>query len=249
MGDAFSDKAHVINMLNRTPGRGKPNDKSEARTMNFEQARANMVEQQIRTWEVLDQTVLDTVSAIPRDEFVPEAYRTLAYSDTAIPLGYGEEMMTPKLEARLLQSLNLSANDRVLEIGTGSGYLTALLAHLGGQVTSVEIRPALLETAKTKLNSHGFANVHTEQGDGIEGWKSREPFEAIVLTGSLATARPGIERQLTIGGRLFMVIGTNPVMEAYLVTRIGEEEFVSETLFETVLRPLVGGEEIPRFRF
>lgn len=217
--------------------------------MNFEQARLNMVEQQIRTWEVLDQAVLDAMSAIPRDEFVPEAYRTLAYTESAIALGYGEEMMTPKLEARALQSLNLGPGDRVLEIGTGSAYLTAALAHLAGHVTSIEIRPVFLETAKEKLDAHGFGNVHLEAGDGIDGWKAREPYEAIVLTGSVASTRPLIERQLTIGGRLFMVLGTNPIMEATLVTRVGEEEFVSESLFETVLKPLLGGAAKPRFQF
>jgi protein-L-isoaspartate(D-aspartate) O-methyltransferase len=217
--------------------------------MNFEQARLNMVEQQIRPWNVLDQAVLDTIEAIPRDEFVPEAYRTLAYSDTAIPLGYGEEMMTPKVEARLLQALNLAATDRVLEIGTGSGYLTALLAHLAGHVTSIEIGAAFVETANNLLDAHGIGNVELNEGDGIDGWKAREPFEAIVLTGSVATARPLIERQLTIGGRLFMVVGTSPVMEACLVTRVGEGEFSTEPLFETELKPLIGGEAKPRFQF
>ena len=218
-------------------------------SMNFEQARLNMVEQQIRTWEVLDQAVLDSITAIPRDKFVPESYRTLAYSDSGIPLGYGEEMMTPKVEGRLLQSLNLTPNDHVLEIGTGSGYLTALLGHLAGHVTSVEIRPAFLDSAQQKLKAYGPENVHFEEGDGIDGWRSREPFEAIVLTGSTATHRPVIKRQLSIGGRLFMVVGTSPVMEAYLITRVGDDEFVSESLFETDLKPLIGGEPKPRFQF
>lgn len=217
--------------------------------MNFEQARLNMVEQQIRPWEVLDQTVLDAVAAIPRDEFVPDAYRTLAYSDIAVPLGYGEEMMTPKLEARLLQSLNLDPNDRALEVGTGSGYLTALLAHLAGHVTSIEINPALLGSAEQKLAAHNFSNCHLEQGDGIDGWSERQPYEAIVLTGSVAGKVPAVERQLTIGGRLFVVIGSSPVMEACLVTRVGESEFTTESLFETDLKPLAGGETRARFNF
>jgi protein-L-isoaspartate(D-aspartate) O-methyltransferase len=217
--------------------------------MDFEQARENMVEQQIRTWDVLDQAVLDSISAIPRDEFVPEAYRTLAYSDSEIPLGYGEKMMTPKIEARLVQSLNLSSSDRVLEIGTGSGYLTALLAHRCAHVTTIEFRSVLLETAQQRLAQHGFGNILSEQGDGIDGCKSKEPFEAIALTGSVATKRPIIERQLTIGGRLFMVIGTGPAMEAHLITRVGESEFISEILFETVLDPLLGGEAQPQFQF
>ena len=208
-----------------------------------------MVEQQIRTWEVLDPAVLETISAIPRDEFVPAAYRTLAYSDTSIPLGYGEEMMTPKLEARLVQSLNLTAGDRVLEIGTGSGYLTAIMAQLAGHVTSIEIVPSFGESAISKLDAHGIGNVHLEQGDGIDGWKARDPFEAIVLTGSVATKRPLVERQLTIGGRLVMIIGTYPVMDVCLITRVGEAEFTTESLFETTLRPLAGGTAEPRFQF
>jgi len=217
--------------------------------MDFEQARFNMVEQQIRTWDVLDQNILDAVFAIPRDEFVPEDYRNLAYSDTAIPLGYGEAMMPPKLEARIVQSLNLLSTDRVLEVGTGSGYLTALLASRAGQVTTVELHPTLLEAARQRLVAHGFGHVNYEQGDGIDGWKALEPYEAIVLTGSLATQRPSIERQLTIGGRLFMVVGNSPAMEALLVTRVGENEFSTESLFETDLKPLVGGESTPQFRF
>lgn len=217
--------------------------------MDFEQARLNMVEQQIRTWDVLDQAVLDSIAAIPRDEFVPEAYRNLAYSDTEIPLGYGEAMMTPKLEARIVQALNLAASDRVLEIGTGSGYLTALLAHNCAQVTTVELHPTLLESANRRFEEHGITNVDCIEGDGIDGWKPREPFEAIALTGSLAVARPGIERQLTIGGRLFMITGAAPAMEALLVTRVGEDEFSTESLFETVLKPLVGGEGELKFKF
>ncbi|MFT4564714.1 MAG: protein-L-isoaspartate(D-aspartate) O-methyltransferase [Gammaproteobacteria bacterium] len=217
--------------------------------MDFEQARNNMVEQQIRTWEVLDQNVLDSISAIPRDEFVPEAYRTLAYSDTSIPLGYGETMMTPKLEARIVQTLNLGAKDRVLEIGTGSGYLTALLAHRSGHIVSVEILPRLSELAKKNLDAHGIHNVELFEGDAILGWSANEPYEAIVLTGSVAAPSPTIKHQLTIGGRLFMVIGTSPVMDAVLITRVGEHEFTTESLFETDLKPLTGGEAKSQFNF
>jgi protein-L-isoaspartate(D-aspartate) O-methyltransferase len=217
--------------------------------MNFEQARLNMVAQQIRTWDVLDQAVLDCIAAIPRDEFVPESYRTLAYSDSAIPLGYGETMMTPKIEARLLQSLNLQPNDRVLEIGTGSGYLTVLLGSLAGHVTSIEIRPAFLDSARKRLEAYGTGEVHLEEGNGIDGWESREPYEVIVLTGSVSAARPVIERQLAIGGRLFLIVGTSPTMEACLVTRMGDTEFIAESLFETDLKPLVGGEAQAQFQF
>lgn len=217
--------------------------------MNFEQARLNMVEQQIRTWDVLDQSVLDSVNKIPRDEFVPTPYRNLAYSDTCIPLGYDEAMMTPKLEARIVQALNLQASDRILEVGTGSGYLTALLANHGAHVTSVEIRATLSELAAARLEEHGINNVTIVQGDGIDGWKEQQPFEAIVLTGSIASDRPGIEKQLTIGGRLFVVVGSSPVMDAQLITRVGEDEYACESLFETDLKPLVGGESVAAFKF
>ena len=217
--------------------------------MNFAQARFNMIEQQIRTWDVLDQQVLDTLDALPRDEFVPPTYRNLAYSDTNIPLGYGEAMMTPKLEARIVQSLNLQASDRVLEVGTGSGYLTALLAHSAAHVTTIEMHETLLEGAQQKLRDHGINNFHAEQGDGLQGWKPREPYEAMVFTGSMATLPNDIAHQLTIGGRLFAVVGTGVVMEARLITRVGESEFSSESLFETQLKALIGAEARERFSF
>src|SRR3990170_2196080 len=152
--------------------------------MNLEKARHNMVEQQIRPWEVLDQDVLDLLYAVPREEFVPPAHRNLAFSDMEIPLGEGERMWAPKIEARALQALALKRTDRVLEIGTGSGYLTALLAHRGAQVYSVEIRPALAAFGRANLERHGSDNVTLEIGDAARGWPAQAPYDVIVLTGS-----------------------------------------------------------------
>ena len=217
--------------------------------MNFEQARFNMIEQQIRSWEVLDQAVLDAMTQVSRDQFVPAAYRTLAYSDTAIPLAEGQEMMTPKLEGRAVQSLALESSDRVLEIGTGSAYLTALLATLAGHVTSIEYHRALFDSAQQILKQQGFNNVALHHDDAINGWRANEPYEAIVLTGSLSDYPAEIEHQLTIGGRMFVVVGVSPIMDARLVTRVSDGEFSRESLFETDLIPLIGGEAKPKFQF
>jgi protein-L-isoaspartate(D-aspartate) O-methyltransferase len=217
--------------------------------MDFNQARFNMVEQQIRTWEVLDQTVLDTVMAIPRERFVPESYRLLAFSDIRIPLGGGRAMMTPKLEARLVQSLNLKPTDRVLEIGTGSGYVTALLAHLSQQVTTLELDPELSASAAQKLRSAGLTNVETIVGDGLLGHAAGAPFDAIAVTGSVAARQPALEAQLAVGGRMFVVVGTGPSMEALLITRVSASDVAVESLFEVELEALVGAEARPRFEF
>src|SRR5262245_4292346 len=157
--------------------------RSEVR-VNFEQARFNMVEQQIRTWEVLDQGVLDLLLTVRREDFVPASYRTLAFADLEIPLGDGERMWTPKLEAGVLQGVELKPDERALEIGTGSGYLTALLAMSCSEVTSVEIVPRLLAEADSKLAANGIRNVRLEQGDGARGW-GKEAYDAVVLTGSV----------------------------------------------------------------
>ena len=154
--------------------------------MNLEQARSNMVEQQIRTWEVLDQEVLELLYVVPREAFVPEKHRALAFSDLQIPIGEGERMWEPKLEARVLQEMHLKKTDRVLEVGTGSGYLTALLAHRAGRVHSVEIKPGLAQLGRRNLERHGADNVTLETGDGARGWPDHAPYDAIVLTGSAA---------------------------------------------------------------
>lgn len=217
--------------------------------MDFQQARFNMVEQQIRTWEVLDQAVLDALFAVPREHFVPEAYRQLAFSDTRIPLGMGQSMMTPKVEARMLQALNPGPRDRALEIGTGSGYVTALLAHFASSVVSVELYALFTEAAARRLRARDIGNVALITADGLAGYSAQGPYDVIAVTGSFAGRQPAIEAQLAVGGRLFMVVGTGPAMEAILVTRSSEQAFAVESLFETELEPLIGAETPPTFAF
>jgi protein-L-isoaspartate(D-aspartate) O-methyltransferase len=221
--------------------------------MNFEQARSNMVEQQIRTWEVLDQAVLDLLYVVPREDFVPSAYRTLAFADMEIPIEEGvkggERMMPPKLEARIVQELSPRKTERVLEIGTGSGYLTALLARRAAHVHSVEIRPALAAFGRGNLERHGADNVTLETGDAARGWPTRAPYDLIVLTGSTPALPKTLLEQLAPGGRLFAVIGVEPVMVARLVTCGAPGVFRSVELFDTLLAPLANAEQPPRFRF
>ena len=217
--------------------------------MNLEQARTNMVEQQIRTWEVLDQEVLDLLYVIPREEFVPPQHRALAFSDLELPLGEGERMWQPKLEARVLQELALKRTDRVLEVGTGSGYLTALMAYRAAEVCSVEIRAALADFGRRNLERHGADNVVLETGDAARGWARHAPYDAIVLTGSTPILPQGFLDQLAPGGRLFAVVGEAPAMQARLVTCAAPGASSSVDLFETVLRPLANAEQPRRFRF
>ena len=217
--------------------------------MNLEQARTNMVEQQIRTWEVLDQDVLDLLYLVPREEFVPAEHRALAFSDLEIPIGHNERMWQPKLEARVLQELNIRKTDRVLEVGTGSGYFTALLAHRGAQVHSVEINPALAEMGRRNLERHGADNIVLETGDAARGWPQHGPYDAIVLTGSTPVLPAAFLEQLAPGGRLFAVVGEAPAMAARLVVRGELGGSRATDLFETVIRPLVNAERPSRFKF
>jgi protein-L-isoaspartate(D-aspartate) O-methyltransferase len=217
--------------------------------MDVETARFNMVEQQIRPWDVLDANVLDVCTRVPRELFVPEAYRNLAFSDTSIPIGHAQHMMAPKVEARLLQALDVRSADRVLEIGTGSGYLCALLAALGAHVTSIELFEDLSARAKDNLKRSGVGNVKLHVGDGLEGWRTAEPYDVIAVTGSTPSRRPAIEQQLALGGRMFLVIGVAPVMEATLITRLTKDTWATESLFETELEALVGAETKPEFQF
>jgi protein-L-isoaspartate(D-aspartate) O-methyltransferase len=217
--------------------------------MNLEQARFNMVEQQIRTWEVLDQDVLDLLYVVPREDFVPAAHRSLAFSDMEVPIGEGERMWAPKMEARILQALALTRADRVLEVGTGSGYLTALMAHRAAQVTSVEIRPALAAFGRDNLERHGVDNLRLEVGDAARGWAAHAPYDVIVLTGSTPVLPGAFLQQLAPEGRLFAVVGDAPVMRARLITRAGDRGSTTVDLFETLIAPLVNCEHPPRFQF
>jgi protein-L-isoaspartate(D-aspartate) O-methyltransferase len=217
---------------------------------DYEQARFNMVEQQIRTWEVLDQRVLDLLFAVKREEFVPPAYKALAFADLELPLGNGARMWTPKMEARVVQELTLRTNDRVLEIGTGSGYLTALLASLSGDVTSVEIDSALAGDAAHRLARLGFANANArvDVGDGARGF-GNDTYDVIVLTGSTPLLPERFFEQLAPGGRLFAVVGEAPAMSARLVREDAPGARVPVDLFETVVAPLVNALAPARFEF
>ena len=217
--------------------------------MNFEQARANMVEQQIRPWEVLDQDVLDLLYTVPREDFVSAAYRNLAFTDMEVPIGEGERMWAPKIEARVLQDLAPRRSDRVLEVGTGSGYLTALLAHRAAHVYSVEILAELAQFGCANIERHGAANVTLEMGDGARGYPKWAPYDIIVLTGSTPVLPRTLLDGLAPGGRLFAVVGELPVMSARLVSRLAGGEFHTVELFETVLAPLANCERPSRFQF
>jgi protein-L-isoaspartate(D-aspartate) O-methyltransferase len=217
--------------------------------MNPEQARLNMIESQIRTWEVLDQTVLDLLLTVRREEFVPERYRSLAFADMQIPLGHGEVMLAPKMEARMLQELGVRRTDKILEVGTGSGYVTALLAKLGGQVVTLERIMEFSQAATRKLAGHGLQNVQLHVGDGSEGWPAQAPFDVILLTGSVPVLSESFQQQLAVGGRLLAVIGDPPVMTANLITRVSERAFNSVGLFETAIPPLQNVKQPERFVF
>ena len=215
----------------------------------LEQARHNMVEQQIRTWEVLDQDVLDLLYLVPREHFAPEAHRALAFSDLEIPIGEEQKMWQPKLEARVLQELAVRKSDRVLEVGTGSGYLTALLSHRAGQVHSVEINPKLAELGRGNLARHGADNVALHVGDAAHGWPQHAPYDVIVLTGSTPLMPRALLEQLAVGGRLFAVVGEAPAMAGTLFTCTAPGAWGEVELFETVLAPLANAERPSRFRF
>jgi len=217
--------------------------------MDYEQARFNMIEQQVRTWEVLDQKILDLLGEVHREDFVPDSYRKLALADVSIPLLHEQVMMTPKIEARLLQALNISPSDKVLEIGTGSAYLTALLARLGKQVVSIDIFPEFTEQASIKLADHHIRNVNLHTANAIDGWPVAGPYDVIAVTGSLPFSSHPLELQLVEGGRMFVITGTSPVMSAVLITRTGENDWSREPLFETDLPALIGAETPARFRF
>jgi protein-L-isoaspartate(D-aspartate) O-methyltransferase len=223
---------------------------STATSLDFEQARFNMIEQQIRPWDVLDQRVLDVLAATPRELFVPEQYQSsLAFADISIPLGHGQYMLPPRLEGRLLQALALDPADRVLEIGTGSGYLTACLARLAARVVSIDIFPDFKHAAERKLAAAGISHVELKVGDAASGWDAEDQFDAIALTGSLPVLHQGFHRSLKPGGRLFVIVGEPPIMEALLITRVGPEQWARESLFDTAVPPLLNAPTPARFRF
>ncbi len=217
--------------------------------MDLEQARFNMIEQQIRPWDVLDETVLSLLKRLKREDFVPETYRNMAFMDIEIPLGHGESMLSPKVEARLLQELKLKPSDKVLEIGTGSGYMTALLASLAKQVYSVDIVPEFVAAAELKLTAHGLGNVTFEAGDAARGWAKHAPYDVILLTGSEPILAQELIAQLNPGGRLIAFVGEAPAMAARWIQVIEPGVQTSQDLFETNVRALINAPQAPQFVF
>ena len=217
--------------------------------MNVEQARFNMVEQQIRTWEVLDPEVLELLFEVKREEFVPTEHRALAFADLEVPIGHGETMMQPKVEARIVQELAIQPHENVYEVGTGSGYLTALLARRARHVTSVEIHAALKSGAERHLAAAGIRNVTLLEGDGARRPLAESAFDVIVLTGSTPVLPQAFLDRLAPGGRLFAVVGDRPVMKAVLVRQPVAGSYQHAELFETLLKPLVNAPQPSRFRF
>ena len=217
--------------------------------MNLETARFNMVEQQIRPWTVLEQNVLDLLYVVKREEFVPAAYRDLAFADAEIPLRGEAVMLAPKIEAYALQALQLRKADKVLEIGTGSGFMAALLAAHADHVWSVEIVPELAEMARANLAKQGIDNVTVETGDAALGWPTHAPYDAIMVSGSLPVLPKELLDQLKIGGRLFAIVGEAPVMGAQLITRTAEDAFRTDVRFETQTASLVNAQQQESFVF
>jgi protein-L-isoaspartate(D-aspartate) O-methyltransferase len=216
--------------------------------MNLDSARAQMIKQQLRTWEVLDSRVLSCLEVIPREAFVPDTYKELAFADTRIPLGHDQLMMTPKVEGRMLQALALDPDDTVLEIGTGSGFITACLAHLAGNVSSIDIYPDFTEKSRAKLEQLGKTNIDLETGDAMQ-LDADARYDAIAITGSLPVLDTRFERALRVGGRLFVICGSSPVMDAMLVTRTADDQWRRQSLFETDLPALLNSEMPPQFEF
>ena len=217
--------------------------------MNLEQARFNMVEQQIRTWEVLDQDVLDLLLIIKREEFVPAAWRKLAFADVEIPLGHNATMFSPKIEAHALQGLQLKRHEKVLEIGAGSGHMAALLAAHADHVWSMELVPELAAMARENLARHGVSNVTVETGDGLAGLAAHAPYDAIMVSGALAAVPQALLDQLKVGGRLFAIVGEAPVMTAQVITRATEDGYRTVNLFETQAEPLINAPAVTKFTF
>ncbi len=216
--------------------------------MDTDFARQQMVDQQVRAWDVLHPDVLQVLRNVPREQFVPTGYEALAFADTEIPIGHGQFMMTPTLEGRLLQALKPTSSDKVLEIGTGSGFLAACLARLADSVTSIDIHDDFLEAAKVNLEDSGISNVTLLSMDATRELPD-EKFDVVAVTGSIEDFDPRFVDALNPGGRLFVVVGASPAMDARLVTRTGDNDWQSESLFETVLAPLVNGSKPTQFLF
>ncbi|RFB67103.1 MULTISPECIES: protein-L-isoaspartate O-methyltransferase [unclassified Herbaspirillum] len=215
--------------------------------MNIEQARFNMIEQQIRPWNVLAQDVLDLLTVVRREEFVPAAHRSLAFFDTEIPLPGGESMLAPKVEARILQEANVKKHEQVLEIGAGSGYMAALLASKARHVTTVEIDPALKAMAEENLSGYGVTNVSVELGNGAQGWQGE--YDVIVISGALPFLPDAFLKQIKVGGRVLAIIGEAPVMSLQVITRTSDQVYDTVDVFELMAKPLHAASEHSHFTF
>jgi protein-L-isoaspartate(D-aspartate) O-methyltransferase len=213
-----------------------------------EAARRQMIDQQVRAWDVLDPRVLDALAAVPRESFVPDAYRAVAFADAPIPIGHGQWMLTPALEGRILQALAPVRGERVLEVGTGTGFFAACLAHLTGSVNSIEIHADLAAGAARAIDAAGISRVSVETADALARDYEGD-YQVVAVTGSLPEPERRLERALAVGGRMFVVIGLGTIMEARLVTRTGDDSWLSEVLFETRIEPLVLKSPPSRFRF
>ena len=217
--------------------------------MNFEKARFNMVEQQIRPWEVLDFDVLDLLMSVRREEFVPEAYKSLALSEAEIPLGHGASMLIPVIEGKILQAIQVKRSDKVLEVGAGSGYFAALLAARADWVRTVEIDPALVTMAHENLKRYGVENVIVEEGDAVRGWPGNAPYDLIVVSGGVPFIPETLLQQIKVGGRLFAFVGEPQLMTATLVTQVSEGNFRTESLFENAVPMMRNAPQKSQFKF
>ncbi len=219
------------------------------RAYNFEQARINMVEQQIRPWQVFDNQVLDLFASMPREKFVPKAYQELAYADFKVPLSQNQFMMPPREEARMLQALRVQKSDLVLEIGTGSGFVTSLLASISHKVYSIEIIKEYIDLAKQHCEELGLSNIEFEEGDAANGWPHYGPYDVIVITAGFHQLPQAFKKSMTIGGRLFCIEGDIPAMQAKLITRLEESKWHEEVLFETQIELLINSKKADAFNF
>ncbi len=216
---------------------------------NVELARFNMVEQQVRPWDVLDPQVLDLMESLPREAFVPAGYENVAYADIDIPIGHGEVMLAPKYVGRMLQALGIHEGDVALEVGCGTGYATALLARVCRQVFSVDIHQDFVDTTAANLKAQGIDNVTLETGDAAQGWDAHRPYDVIFISGSSPVLPEAFQESLNRGGRLVAFVGDSPVMQAILITRTGENEWQTEILFETEIKALENSTKPQRFVF
>lgn len=218
-------------------------------SLDLDSARSNMLVNQIRAWEVLNPEILDTIAAVPRERFVPDRFRHLAFADELLPIGHGQVMFAPKYEGRFLQALDIQAADRVLEIGTGTGYMAALLGRRARQVVSVELYEDFVAGATQRLRGQGYQNVRVVLGDGCDGWPQEGPYDVMLVTGSLPTLPESLLSQLKPGGRLGVIVGQSPVMQAQVITKTASGSPATSNLFEADLPPLVNAVAPDPFEF